>query len=84
METPLRLGELRVSSIMVRTSDWRGDHNLPWAPLPGQEDRIVVTGKLPSQHALYRMTVGLDVLNACSEATYTRRTGSLVFRCTDG
>jgi hypothetical protein len=44
----------------------------------------VVTGKTPSQPPLYRITVGLDVLERCSSATYTRATGELRLRCSTG
>ena len=54
---------------MVRTADFRGSHELAWAEEPSRGEEIVVTGAMASQEALYRITLGLDVLGRCSAAT---------------
>jgi hypothetical protein len=84
---PLRLGRalafggLSVPLLMVRTADFRGQHQLAWAQEPTSDGQIVVTGSRASQEALYRITLGLDVLGRCSSATYRRSTGELRLRC---
>ena len=78
---PLPVGGLSVPVLMARTADFRGEHQLTWAETPSGEGEIIVTGALPSQEALYRITLGLDVLGRCSSATYRRRTGELRLRC---
>jgi hypothetical protein len=79
--TPLALGGLRVPALMARTADFRGGHQLAWAEPPSRDGEIVVTGARDSQEALYRITLGLDVLGRCSSATYRRSTGELRLRC---
>jgi hypothetical protein len=80
LERPIDLGGLAIPLIMVRASDFRGKHRLQRRPEPAAE-QIVVTGERSSQDALYRITVGLDVLGRCSAATYVRATGALRLRC---
>lgn len=80
LERPLEFGGLAVPVIMVRASDFRGKHRLQRRPEPASE-QIVVTGERSSQAALYRITVGLDVLGRCSAATYARATRLLSLRC---
>lgn len=80
LERPLQIGALAVPLIMVRASDFRGKHRLERRPEPSLE-QIVVTGERRSQDALYRITIGLDVLGRCSAATYSRATGVLRLRC---
>ena len=80
LERPARLGGLAIPVIMVRASDFRGKHRLERRPDPAEEE-IVVRGERRSQDALYRITVGLDVLGRCSAATYVRATGALRLRC---
>lgn len=79
-ERPLAVGGLDVPLIMVRGSDFRGKHRLQRRQQPAAE-QIVVTGERRSQDALYRITIGLDVLGRCSSATYVRSTGALRLRC---
>jgi catechol-2,3-dioxygenase len=69
---------------MARTSDFRGKHKLTGTAERAREGEILVTGRLPSQDPLYRMTLGLDVLERCSAATYVRATGELRLRCARG
>jgi hypothetical protein len=80
LQRPVRLGGLAIPAIMVRASDFRGKHRLERRPDPAEEE-IVVRGERRSQDALYRITVGLDVLGRCSAATYVRATGALRLRC---
>jgi hypothetical protein len=84
LEHPLQVGGLAVPSLMARTADFRGDHELMRTRPEVLEGEILVTARSPSQPPLYRMTVGLDVLGRCSSATYTRGTGELRFRCAAG
>jgi hypothetical protein len=80
-ERPLAIGDLSVPVLMVRPSDFRGGHELAWEEQVGANGEIIVTGAMPSQEALYRITLGLDVLGRCSAATYRRRTGEIRLRC---
>ena len=79
LERPLQIGGFSLPVLMARTSDWRGDHALP--PTESSGAAIVVRGARPSQDALYRMTVGQDVLRHCSSATYSKIARRLTFRC---
>ncbi len=81
LERPLTVGALAVPVLMVRIADFRGEHRLPWADQVGENGEIIVTGAVASQEALYRITLGLDVLGRCSSATYRRSTGELRLRC---
>ena len=81
LERPLAVGGFLVPKLMARTADWRGRHMLPPTIASASESEIVVRGVKPSQEALYRITLGLDVLERCSAATYSPRSGRLVFRC---
>ena len=78
---PLAVGGLLVPVVMARTADFRGRHQLAWAEEANANGEIVVTGARASQEALYRITLGLDVLGRCSSATYRRSTGELRLRC---
>ena len=80
LERPLAVGGLSVPLVMARGSDFRGKHRLQRRQGPST-DEIVVTGERASQDALYRITIGLDVLGRCSSATYARATGALRLRC---
>jgi hypothetical protein len=80
----LRIGDLEISRLMARTSDFRGKHRLTEAAERAREGEILVTGRLPTQDPLYRMTLGLDVLERCSAAIYVRATGELRLRCAGG
>lgn len=81
LDRPLAVAGLSVPVLMVRTSDFRGAHRSLLVEQPAAAGEIVVTGARPSQDALYRITLGLDVLGRCSAATYRRRTGELRLRC---
>ena len=80
-DRPLLIGELSVPLVMARAADFRGGHEFAREEQPAHDGEIVVTGALPSQDALYRITLGLDVLGRCSTATYRRATGELRLRC---
>ncbi len=80
-DRPLAVGGLSVPVLMARLSDFRGEHALAWAEQPGDDGEIVVNGRARSQEALYRITLGLDVLGRCSAATYRRATGEIRLRC---
>lgn len=82
LSRPLEVGSLTLSRMMARTVDFRGKHKL--ARAPAREDGILVVGRIPSQDAVYRLTLGLDVLDRCSRAVYTRSTGELRLRCAPG
>ena len=79
--SPLPIGGLSLPALMARTADFRGGHQLAWAEPASRDGEIVVTGARDSQEALYRITLGLDVLGRCSSATYRRSTGELRLRC---
>jgi hypothetical protein len=81
LDRPLVIGALAVPVLMVRTTDFRGEHQLAWAEQVSDQGEIIVTGAVASQEALYRITLGLDVLGRCSSATYRRATGELRLRC---
>lgn len=81
LEQPLRIGQFEISVLMARTSDWRGDHHLPPTQASADARELVVTGERPSQDALYRITIGQDVLHRCSSVTYSRPAARLTFRC---
>jgi hypothetical protein len=78
---PLPVGALRVAAMMARTADFRGDHKLALPRPEGEDGEIVVAGQTPSQDSLYRITLGLDVLDRCSAATYSRALRTLRLRC---
>ena len=80
-DRPLAFGGLSLPSLMARTSDFRGEHGLAWAERPSDDGEIVVNGQVESQEALYRITLGLDVLGRCSAATYRRAAGEIRLRC---
>jgi hypothetical protein len=77
----LRIGDLAITRLMARSADYRGKHKLALPSAPVKDSDILVTGRRPSQDALYRITVGLDVLERCSAASYVRATGELRLRC---
>lgn len=79
----LQVGDLAITRLMARSADYRGKHKLALPAAPVGEDDILVTGRLPSQGPLYRITLGLDVLERCSAATYVRATGELRLRCAE-
>jgi hypothetical protein len=81
LERPLRIGDLAVTRLMARSADYRGKHKLTLPGAPVAQSDILVTGRLPSQDPLYRITIGLDVLERCSAASYVRATGELRLRC---
>jgi hypothetical protein len=78
---PLRIGNLAIESLLARTSDFRGDHKLILPGATAAPGEILVTGKNKSQFPLYRITVGLDVLERCSAATYRRALAQIRLRC---
>jgi hypothetical protein len=77
----LRIGELAITRLMARSADYRGKHKLALPSAPVKDSDILVTGRRPSQDPLYRITLGLDVLERCSAASYVRATGELRLRC---
>lgn len=81
LDRALRIGDLTIARLMARSADYRGKHKLalPSAPVPDGD--MLVTGWPPSQGPLYRITIGLDVLERCSAASYVRATGELRLRC---
>jgi hypothetical protein len=81
LQSPLAVGALSVPRIMVRTADFRGGHRLVRRDGADAGEAIVVTGERRSQESLYRITLGLDVLDRCSAATYRRLARTLVLRC---
>jgi hypothetical protein len=78
---PLRIGDLTITRLMARSADYRGKHKLVLPGAPVAKSDILVTGRLPSQDPLYRITIGLDVLERCSAASYVRATGEIRLRC---
>ncbi|HEX9947640.1 MAG TPA: hypothetical protein VGA98_08880 [Allosphingosinicella sp.] len=81
LERPLRIGDLAITRLMARSADYRGKHKLALPGAPVKDSEILVTGQRPSQDALYRITLGLDVLERCSAASYVRATGEIRLRC---
>jgi hypothetical protein len=80
-ERPVPVGALRLPTIMVRAADFRGDHRLPQSVSAQPEDAIVVTGVRKSQEALYRMTLGSDVLGGCSAIGFVRASRLMWAQC---
>ncbi len=78
---PLRIGDLEVSHLMARSADFRGKHKLVRTQAPPSDGAILVNGRVPSQDPLYRITLGLDVLDRCSTVTYDRAGRELRLRC---
>jgi hypothetical protein len=81
LDRPLVVGALAVPRLMVRTADFRGDHRLVRRALDEEGSAIVVNGERGSQEPLYRITIGLDVLEPCSAVTYSRAPRELRLRC---
>ncbi|HZF93317.1 MAG TPA: hypothetical protein VEZ20_00435 [Allosphingosinicella sp.] len=81
LQRPFAVGALAVPRIMVRTADFRGGHRLVRRDGAEAGEAIVVTGERRSQESLYRITIGLDVLDRCSAATYRRLARTLTLRC---
>jgi hypothetical protein len=80
LERPLELGSFRLSNLLVRTADHRGNFQLP--PDAAQDpDEIVVTANVQRQRARLFMTVGRDRLSACSSLSYASATKTLTLRC---
>jgi hypothetical protein len=81
LQRPLAIGALSVPRIMVRTADFRGGHRLVRREGAAEGEEIVVRGERRPQESLYRITLGLDVLDRCSAATYRRLLRTLTLRC---
>lgn len=81
LDRALRIGELTITRLMARSADFRGKHKLALPVAPAANSDILVTGRLPSQGPLYRITIGLDVLERCSAVSYVRSTGEIRLRC---
>lgn len=79
----LQVGDLAITRLMARSADYRGKHRLALPAAPVADSDILVTGRRPSQGPLYRITIGLDVLERCSAASYVRATGELRLRCAE-
>lgn len=77
----LELNGFVIDRFLVRTSDNRGQHELP-ADAPVDSDEIVVTaGAQDKQARNLLLTLGLDRMNACSSITYSMASQSLTLRC---
>jgi hypothetical protein len=80
LAVPLNLNGLQLRRLAVRTSDFRGNYQLP-ADSSEDEGAIVVTGKRRGQPPRFSLTVGQDRLAACSSISYRRAEQQLVMMC---
>lgn len=79
-ERPLRLSELLLRAVAVRTADDRGHYQLPPNQLQ-DDDEIVVTAQRSSGEAKLWLMIGSSDLSGCSSIRYHRRPRQLVFTC---
>lgn len=76
---PLFLNGLAIDRVMVRTSDYNGKEQLPLDEVSDPSE-IVVTAS-SKQKPAYILSIGGDVLSACSSMTYVREPRKLAMSC---
>jgi hypothetical protein len=80
LSQPLDLNGFRLARLLVRTSDFRGDYQLPADA--ADPDEVVVTGSTKSRQPARRvLTIGRDALGSCSELAYDKRVRLLTLLC---
>jgi hypothetical protein len=75
----------RVATVLVRTGDSRGDHQLPSADSSEDigESTVVVTGRARRQPPLYSVLIGRDQLTRCSRIAYAKAEQQLSLTCAE-
>ncbi len=91
LQTPLKFGTFRISSLLVRSTDYGDTSEIPRASdlknseNSGDEEEgaITVTGRFLKTHGRksYLVYVGKDVLNHCSSITYKKPTKIIELSC---
>jgi hypothetical protein len=81
LSRPVRAGGIEIRQLLMRTGDFLGEHTLPPSRSASPDQEILVMAAGERQEALYRMTLGADVLGQCWEAEYRRATRELITRC---
>ena len=76
---PASLNGLELDALLVRTGDHRGNLDLP--PEPGADPEEVVVSAGSRQRARFEVTVGRDLLSACSSMVWDNRTRRLTLTC---
>jgi hypothetical protein len=78
-DRPGLLAGFRFDRLLVRTLDFPGHDKLPGeAPSP---DEVVVARPLDRQRTWPAVTFGTDLLDRCSDITYSAQPRSLTLRC---
>lgn len=79
---PFHIATLTVRRLLVRTRDYAGATHLPADAEPESPDEIVVTGgNVAPGMALYRLSLGADVLGRCAEIAWDARAKRLTLDC---
>ena len=78
LATPAEMIGFRFAEMLVRTSDNRGNHDLPPDP-DADPDEVVVTGS--RQRARFELTLGLDRLGRCSRLAWDNRSRRMQLTC---
>ena len=81
LATPLRIGPLALTDMLVRTGDFGSvaaiaDKDAP----PADPDEIVVTGEKKQKRRL-RLDVGRDYLDRCSSIVFDKQARTLTLSC---
>jgi hypothetical protein len=78
----LQLDGVSSRGFLVRTSDYRGDYQLPQdEEEKADPDEVVITGKTKKGSAKLWLTLGKDSLGRCSSITHDKRRKMLILRC---
>jgi hypothetical protein len=77
---PLSVGPLNIDRVLVRTSDFKGNHSLPADP-EADPNEIVVTGRGKATRSRLGLIVGQDYLSRCSSITYRKADRILTLSC---
>ena len=80
LERPVEFNGFGFSRVLVRTSDNRGNLDLPPEP-DADPSEIVVTGSNGRSRAVYHLVVALDRLSACSRLGWDNRGRQLTLTC---
>jgi hypothetical protein len=91
LNRPLVFGSFRISSLLVRSTDYGDTSNIPRASDlknsdnsgDEEESTITVTGSSVKTHGrkIYLVYVGKDVINTCSSITYKKPTKIIELSC---
>jgi hypothetical protein len=83
LERSAPVADQPLTSLLVRTSDHRGNSMLPEDP-SFDPDEIVVTAQTGRQQARYMVSLGLDWLGQCSSLSWNNRTRRMTLSCAAG